>query len=274
MSEPKNDSNTTTATTGTPAWNSPEFLERRRQAMVAAAEKIGFRGIDEGDPIGPSGHAYAIRKSTWLTSTFRKTHRKHAMDITPQDVIDVMIAAEIKDWVLMGLHGYVGYLPQPRATQDVDVMVSNRSRKKAKEAIAACWPSLVIEQLPQVTRFHDPADVDADGKAKVVLDLMHTWAPFQELILKECVIVDPETRHRLPTVEAALVSKYAAMISPYRSSEKKHQDASDFINMAKANRGSVKIDELRRLANVVWETGADDVQRLFDKALAGGLFEI
>lgn len=51
------------------------------------------------------------------------------MDITPQQVIDVFNAAGVKSWVLMGLHGYVGYMPQPRATQDVDVMVRHSERK-------------------------------------------------------------------------------------------------------------------------------------------------
>jgi hypothetical protein len=188
------------------------------------------------------------------------------MDIKPQDVVDVLYAAGIEDWVLMGLHGYVGYLPQPRATQDVDVMVSNRSRKRARKAITNHWPTLVMQELPQVTRFHDPADVDANGKSKVVLDLMHTWAPFLEVILKECVIVDPTTKHRVPTVEAALVAKYAAMISPDRSRAKKHHDASAFIQMTRANRDAVKIDELRKLAEVVRDVGADDIEKLFRNA--------
>ena len=89
----------------------PDYLQRRRQAV---AKNTGFVGVDATDPKCPSGHAYGIRKSTWLTSSFREVHRKDAMDITPQDVIDVLNEAGVNDWVLMGLHGYVGYLPQPR----------------------------------------------------------------------------------------------------------------------------------------------------------------
>lgn len=266
MSELANDSDPSTSSTGKPEWNTPEYREWRRKALVAAADAVGFCGIDEGDPTGPSGHAYGIRKSTWLTSTFRETHRKDAMDIKPQDVIDVLVAAGVKDWVLMGLHGYVGYLPQPRATQDVDVMVSNRSRKKAREAIASRWPNLVMQQLPQVTRFLDPGDPDPDGQPKPVLDLMHTWAPFQEVILKECVVVDRETQHRLPTVEAALVAKYAAMVSPYRSIDKKEQDAVDFRRIARANHERVRMDELRRLAALIWDGGADEIEKFFKTA--------
>jgi hypothetical protein len=112
---------------------SPAYLERRLQSLESVAEAAGFRGIDEGDPIGPSGHAYAIRTSTRLTSFTKRHQRKASMDITPQEVIDVLISAGVKNWVLMGLQGYVGYMPSPRATQDVDIMVSYSERNRAKK---------------------------------------------------------------------------------------------------------------------------------------------
>ena len=46
--------------------------------------------------------------------------------------------------------------------------------------------------------------LDDQGKPKQVIDVMHPWSPFQELILKEYVIVEPETKHRLPALEAAV----------------------------------------------------------------------
>ena len=61
------------------------------------------------------------------------------MDITPQDVAQCLVTAGVKNWVLMGLHGYVGYMPQPRATQDVDVMVPYSQKKRAVKAILNQW---------------------------------------------------------------------------------------------------------------------------------------
>jgi hypothetical protein len=196
------------------------------------------------------------------------------MDITPQDVIDALVAGKVTDWVLMGLHGYVGYMPDPRATQDVDVMVGYKSRARATKAILARWPTLVVRELSQVTRFADPADLDGEGQPKQVIDLMHPWSPFQELILKEHVLVDKKTRHRLPTLEAALVSKYAAIVSPHRVRDDKEQDAVDFRRLVKANQGRIREDELRRLAGLVWEGGAEDIIRFVDLALAGEAFPI
>ena len=246
------------------------FLEARRRAL----EQSTPRDLDEFDPKLPAGHAYAIRTSTRLTSYTKRHQRKAAMDITPQDVIDTLNAAGVKNWVLMGLHGYVGYMPDPRATQDVDVMVPYSAHVRAKKAIAARWPELRIRELSQVTRFLDPLDVDHEGQPKPIIDLMHPWSPFQELILKEYVVVDEETQHRLPTLEAALVSKYASMVSPYRDRDKKEQDAVDFRRLARANRDRIRTDDLRRLAGLVWEGGADEVVRFIEIALSDEPFPI
>jgi hypothetical protein len=243
----------------------PAYLEARRRAL---AQLPGPGGMDELDPQGPAGHAYAIRKSTWLTSSFRRQHRKGAMDITPQDVIDALITGGVKDWVLMGLHGYVGYMPEPRATQDVDVMVPYKSRARAKKAIRTRWPGLVVRELSQVTRFADPADEDAQGKPKQVIDLMHPYSPFLEMILTEYVIVDPPTQHRLPTLEAALASKYDAIRSPTRAYVDKTYDGAAFRYLVKANHDRIREDDLRRLAGLVWENSADEIVRFVQLAIA------
>jgi hypothetical protein len=253
---------------------SPAYLEKRRRAIESAEKAAGFEGADEFDPRLPSGHAYAIRTSTRLTSYTKRHQRKAAMDITPQEVIDVLNAAGVKSWVLMGLHGYVGYMPSPRATQDVDVMVTYNERNRAKKAVAARWPELIVRELSQVTRFLDPLDLDNEGKPKPSVDLMHPWSPFQELILKEFVVVDKETQHRIPTIEAALVSKYASMISPYRERDKKEQDAVDFRRVARANRQLIRTNDLHRLAELVWEGGAKDIDRFIEIALSDEPFPI
>ena len=249
----------------------PTYLERRRRAIEAAGWPDD---LDVGDPTLPAGHEYAIRVSARLTSDFRRQYRKGAMDITPQDVIDALNAADVKKWVLMGLHGYVGYMPDPRATQDVDVMVPHSERSRAVKAISARWPGLAVTELSQVTRFMDPADLDSQGRPKPVIDLMLPWSPFQEVILKEYVIVDPATKHRLPTLEAALVSKYAAIVSSYRDREKKEFDAGDFRRLVKANRDRIDKDALRRLAGLTWEGGADEIERFVELALSNTPFPV
>jgi hypothetical protein len=196
------------------------------------------------------------------------------MNITPQEVIDVLHAAGVKNWVLMGLHGYVGYMPEPRATQDVDIMVPASGRQRAQKAIAEKWPELEVQALSQVIRFKDPADLDSAGNPKPVIGLMIPWSPFQEMILKEYVVIDEETGHRLPTIEAALISKYAAMLSPNRVRDRKEQDAVDFRRLARANHERLDTATLRRLAALVWENGAEEIGRFIEIALSDEAFRI
>jgi len=244
-----------------------EYLERRRQA-VAKEEGNRWKGVDATDPTCPAGHARGMRISVGLTSDYRQTHRMNAMDIKPQEVIDVLIAAGIKRWVLMGLHGYVGYLPQPRATQDVDVLIARRDSGRAVKAIRSAWPTLIVEELEPVVRFKDPGDCYADGSPKPVIDLMLDWSRLHDAILREAeyVIVDPETRNVIPTVDAALASKYAALISDLRDWEKRQQDAVDFRRMARANYDRVQRERLRRLGDLVWQGGGAELEQFLEIA--------
>jgi hypothetical protein len=240
-----------------------EYLEQRRQAV---AGQDGWKGVDANDPKCPAGHARGMRISVGLTSNYRETHRKDAMDIKPQDVIDVLIAAGVKKWVLMGLHGYVGYLPQPRATQDVDVMIAFSDQKRAVKALREAWPALEVEALEPVVRFKDPNDCSADGKPKPVIGLMLPWSRVYETILQEYVTVDEDTQHFIPTVEAALAAKYAAIVSDSRDREKKDYDAGDFRRIARANYNLVRRKDLRRLGDLVWDRGGEELERFLEIA--------
>jgi hypothetical protein len=230
--------------------------------------QTGFVGVDETDPAGPAGHAYGLRVSARLTSDYRKRLRRGCVDVTPQEVIDCLREAGVKNWILMGLHGYVGYLPMPRATQDVDVMVPYSEKKLAVKAIATRWPMLKQVTLSQVVRFLDETDLDPEGKPKPVIDVMLPWSEFQTSILNHHVIVDEETGSRYPTLQAAIVSKYAALVSPHRSRDKKEQDAVDFRRIIRANPESIDRNILSVLASQVWEKGGEEVLRFVDLTLA------
>ena len=241
--------------------HTPEFLAARHAAMLA---QTGFVGVDDLDPTGPSGHAYGLRVSSRLTSDYRKRLKRGIVDVTPEEVIDCLKQAGVKNWVLMGLHGYVGYLPMPRATQDVDVMVSYSEKSRATKAVAARWPMLTQIELSQVVRFLDPTDIDPDGKPKPVIDVMLPWGPFQKTILEKHVIIDKETGSRYPTLEAAIVSKYAALVSPHRSRDKKTYDAGDFSRIVRANHEAIDREILKSLGDQVWERGGNEVLRFVD----------
>ena len=189
------------------------------------------------------------------------------MDVTPQEVMDCIEAAGVSNWVLMGLHGYVGYMPMPRATQDVDIMVPDSQKKKASKAIGTRWPMLVVLELSQVVRFMDSNDSDADGKPKPVIDLMLPWSEFQKTILLDHVLIDPASGNRFTTVVAAIVAKYAAVVSPFRAWMDKQQDAIDMRRIMKANDIRIDRESLSALANQVWEGGGEEILQYLELAL-------
>jgi hypothetical protein len=250
---------------------SDEHRELRRKAMAECCE--GPCG-DELDPKAPTGHARAVALSTRLTTQYGRTYKRQSMNVTPQEVVDVLVAAGVENWVLMGLHGYVGYLPDPRATQDVVVMVPYSEKKRATKAFHDAWPKLEVHDLSQVIRFLDPGDCDAAGAPKPVLDLMLPWGKFQETILERYVVVDEATGHRLATLEAAIVSKYAAMVSHHRGWEKKEQDAVDFRKLVRANSQRMDRAVLQDLAGQVWQGGSEEILQFVEIAMQDKPFPI
>lgn len=246
-----------------------KFISARNAALAGS-----FVGLNDTDPKGPSGHEYGIRVSSRLTSNFRQTHRKDAMDITPGQVMECLKSAEIDGWVLMGLHGYVGYLPMPRATQDVDILIPAGEREFVVAAISGTWPNLEMIEYPQVIRFCDPGDVDSAGKPKPVINSMLPWSPFQETILRNHIVIDPQTGDRIPSLEAAIISKYAAVVSPNRAFDRKLQDAADLHRLIKTNHDAIDQTVLKSLADEVWDGGAIDILDFLTRALNDQPFDI
>jgi hypothetical protein len=153
-------------------------------------------------------------------------------------------------------------------------MVPYELKDRSAAAIRTRWPSLQEQELEMVIRFGDPGEPDEEGKPKPVVDLMLPWSKFQEMILAEHIVVDEKTGHHLPTLEAALASKYAAMVSSYRAVARKSYDAGDFRVIVLCNRDRIDIPRLRELADAVWEGGADEIETFLETAIRGESFEL
>ncbi|PAY19004.1 hypothetical protein CKO51_13705 [Rhodopirellula sp. SM50] len=246
----------------------PAFLAAREAAMRAVPAP------PDAPPWRPPSFADALRVSEKITSDYRELHRPDSMDVKPSEVCAALQQGGVKNWVLMGLHGYVGYMSDPRATQDVDVLVPYSQKKKAVKAILDRWPTLVVGEMEFVVRFKDPGDLDEKGQPKVVIDLMLPWGALHEAIIKNCVSTDERTQLRIPTVEAALACKYAAMISPHRLRKKKLLDTADFTNIVEAGEKPFDEPTLRRLGDLVWEKGGEELVRFVEIALNDGQFPL
>ena len=230
-----------------------EALERFRPGSSADAS------YDHGLPTQPVGHAVGLDIANHITFHFRETWRPLSMKITPNQVIETIVAGGVTNWVLMGLYGYVGYLSQPRATQDVDVMVARDQRDAAVDAISTRWPTLEILDSPIVVRFADPGETHGGQAPQVVIDIMLPNDDCQLNILSDCVWIDPVTGHRLPTREAALAAKYSAIVSPYREWVKKTYDAGDFRSIVLAAPDLIDRIEAHRLGELIFSGAGDEL---------------
>ncbi len=147
--------------------------------------------------------------------------------VKPEKVIATLHQAGVC-CVLMGTHGLGGYRSEPRATQDVDVLVKKKDIRKAVRALRAAYPKLLVQDTPVVTRFIDPAT------DKPVIDVMKPTQQVYQVVFRYTIPVGKT--HRIPDLEMALASKFAAMVSPNRTAAKKMMDASDFIDVFNHNR--------------------------------------
>lgn len=218
--------------------------------------------LGNGARLASSRHRRALGISSELTQIYRRMYKPAAAMISPEDVIRILNRAKVK-FILMGTHGISGWRGEPRATQDVDVLIRKSHHRKAIRAVQKAYPDLVLEELPAVTRFLDPLD------QKPVIDLMKPEEDLYQEVFSNSVRVGKT--HFVPNLEMALASKYAAMSSEYRESEKKHLDAADFISMVKFHYDEIARDMIFSLGEMVKNGGGAEIQNLIEEAKCGRL---
>lgn len=236
----------------------PKWVTIRRNAR--RKPKNGH--LRNGARVISSPHRRALGISSELTAIYRRMYKPAAAMISPEDVICILNRAKVS-FILMGTHGISGWRGEPRATQDVDVLIRKSHHRKAIKAIQKAYPDLLIQELPAVTRFLDPLD------QKPVIDLMKPEEDLYQEAFNNPVRVGKS--HHVPNLEMALASKYAAMRSEHRDSDKKHLDAADFINMVKFHYDEIARDLIFSLGEMVKNGGGKEIQRLIEEARSGGL---
>src|SRR5260370_24286096 len=101
-------------------------------------------------------HRHALQTGSRLTSYFREGHQPMAVDVKPEHVIEVLHDAGIR-CVLMGTHALNTYRDEPRATQDVDVLVRKKDVSRAIRVLRAAFVTLTLKDAKVVARFIDPS---------------------------------------------------------------------------------------------------------------------
>jgi hypothetical protein len=206
-------------------------------------------------------HRTALLISSNVTKNIRWLQRlqgRAAMNVEPREVIKVLNKAKIK-FTLVGAHGIAGWLEEPRASQDVDVIIHTR-HKAAVQAVNKAFPKLTVVDTEVVTRFVDPTT------ELPVIDLMKPQSDLHEAVRDYSIPVGKS--HRVPELEMALALKYAAMESPYRRANKKLQDKADFLSMVYAHGDEIAEDRLFSLGEMVKNGGGKEILKLAEEAKA------
>jgi hypothetical protein len=205
-------------------------------------------------------HLRALATSSALTGYYRDMYRLEAAVVSPKKVVRLLNEAGVR-YVLMGTHGLGGWRSQARATQDVDVLVAKKDHRKAIRVLREAFPKLVVEDGVIVTRFKDPATEEPR------IDLMKPLQKVYQMVFRYTYQVGES--HRVPDLEMALISKFAAMTSPHRQGPRKIQDAADFADMVVHNQKAIDRAKLCRLADQVYPDGRSEITRLVEDILAG-----
>lgn len=212
-------------------------------------------------------HTENIRISSYLSKLpmIGREQKKDVVRLGPEDVIPILKAQQI-DFVLAGAHGIAGWLAEPRATQDVDVILKVRDRKKATEAILKKFPDLVLEKHPVVWRFKN-------GE-QYIIDLMFTNSPLFKRVTAEFVVKKiGRFDTKIPKLEAAIAMKFAAMIGPFRNKRKSKQDVVDVMSIVERNK-DIDLAFLSELGELVYEGGGKEIVKIIDDIRAGRDVEI
>jgi hypothetical protein len=202
-----------------------------------------------------------IHERSFATTTLLSQYWNEDM-ITPDRVISVLNEAGVS-FVLVGAYGVAGWLQDPRATQDVDVVVAAKHHKKALRALLAVFPDLEEVDFEVVTRLRDK-------ETKVVaIDVMKPNQQLIRAIFKNATTLTTKgQQYRVPSLEMAIAMKFAAMTSPNRQEKDRHQDAHDFIGIVQAN-ANIGDKKLSDLGELVYGGGGKNVLEMVRKARAG-----
>jgi hypothetical protein len=181
--------------------------------------------------------------------------------ISPQQVIAILNEAKVP-FVLVGAYGLAGWM-EPRATQDVDVVVALRQVKKAVRLLLSAFPKLEAEDVEVVVRLRNPTT------EKVVIDVMKpVQQPYREIFKHTVRVAAKGQEYRVPSLEMALTCKFAPMVSLGRVDAKKYQDAHDFIVMVEQN-SDIDLEKLESLGELIYSGGGKEILELVRRIRAG-----
>jgi hypothetical protein len=182
--------------------------------------------------------------------------------IPPLDIIGVLKQAEVT-FLLVGTHALGGWMQEPRATPDVDILVASRSRKKAVKALTAAFPQLETAENETGTILRKR------GCPKSLVDVLVANRPLLREALKHPFTVYFEGQsYLIPSLEMALAMKFSLLTSLDGGDPQIYQAAHDFILMVRVNQ-NIDCEKLARLGELVRSGGGPEILEKVRQVRAG-----
>lgn len=194
-------------------------------------------------------------------STAELTRMQVHNAIAPLDIIDVLNTNHVR-FVLVGTHGLAGWIKNPRASVDVELVIAERHLKKATRALRDAFSLLEAEELEAVVRLKE----SASGRFRI--DLLRPQAIYQHASKHTHFIMVGNEGYLVPSLEMALAMKFAAIVYPDRSMLNTYQNAHDFLLMAKGHPETYDT-VLKALGDLVHPDGGTALLEMVRKAREG-----
>ena len=177
-------------------------------------------------------HGEALRIAARSRERCGRCIGRRSSMIAPADVIAVLNEAGVR-FVLMGNYGITGWRGEPRATEDVDILVRTRDHRKAVRAIHEAFPAIASSGLAVVTRFLDPRQAIPADRSDEAESSRCSRSPSGR-----------RSSSRKATVSRTWSSPWPASsrrwCPPNRADEKKYLDAADFISIVENNPPAIR----------------------------------
>ncbi len=180
--------------------------------------------------------------------------------INPLEVIQLFEKHQI-EYMLVGGHMLAYHTDNPRATVDVDFIIAKKDFKQAVSIINNVYPNLILNDKNHHITFDDKNDTSKHSER---IDLIKDEFPLFKLVLKSIQNTNEEIK--IPILEAAIVLKFAACISPNRPEEDKLVDQADLIQLIKSNNNLNK-KIVSTLSESIYTGGSNELMQVIEDVL-------
>jgi len=160
------------------------------------------------------------------------------------------LSASNISFVVVGARAINAYIDRPRNTQDIDILTYNY--KELSEYIDQHYPNL--------TKEINPAEIRYKLEDEEILDILIPYHKIFEIALKDVIKIGNEF---IPSVEALIALKFAAIMGKHRPVHRKMQDRVDIGQLLTFNK--VNIDKVREYISCLYEEAPKDFDIFIDR---------